>query len=106
MTILANLTLPRDLSVPIAIVWGVLLVWICVGMDNRLAAKRGVDPWQNQAARWIIANWLHVGENKIVDAPRKGLERIRNGWGLIGITIVAVGLIFTIYATNPYMWSL
>lgn len=104
--VLANLTLPRDFSVPITIAWIVLLFWICAGMDRRLAIKRGMDPWQDQAARRVMAQWLNIDEAKIVDAPRRGLERIRNGWGIVGITIVAAGLIFVIYATNPYMWSL
>lgn len=100
--ILANLTLPRDFSVPIVVIWFGILCWICRALDQRKVEKYGV--WEYQITGQFIQWWLGI-DKPIPLPPRRGLERIRNGWTLIISTIVAIGLIVLIYATNPYMYS-
>lgn len=100
--ILANITLPRDFSFfPIGVAWFIILVWVCIGVDRRNAFEQG----EYQIASWVMRKWLGM-DRDVPPPPRTGLERIRNGWTLIVSTVVAAGLIYVIYATNPYMWSL
>lgn len=91
--ILANLTLPRDFSVPLVAAW--------IGIGFWAGTEPREDHYQ-LVARQIVGQWLGIW----LEHRRSRLERFRNGWTFLWATIVTAGLIFLIYATNPYAWPL
>jgi len=89
--ILATLALPRDLSVPLVVGWIWLGFW----------TSAPPDPYED-AGRYLMERWLGF-----TSWPKQaGLERFRNGWTFLIGTGLAAGLVFLIYATNPYVWVL
>jgi hypothetical protein len=108
--ILATLALPRDLSVPIVAAW----IWLGFWTSAKLPEQPSLPtPWsigwtgQEEGRGVLIGELLREdGPWVTADPKRRRLERFRNGWTFLGGTVLAVGLIFLIYVTNPYIWVL
>lgn len=95
---LAALTFPRDLSVPIVAAWIWLGFWTSV-IPREVPAD---VEWQA-----LVSSLGEELASLLVAAPRRSrLERFQNGWTFLASTVLAVGLIVLIYATNPYVWVL
>jgi hypothetical protein len=108
--ILATLALPRDLSVPIVIAWIWLGFWTSAKPPEQPPLP---TPWSvgwtgQEEGHGVLMSELLKGDGPwvVADPKPRWLERFRNGWTFIGGTVLAVGLIFLIYATDPYLWVL
>jgi hypothetical protein len=95
---LAALTLPRDFFVLI------LAAWIWLGFWTSVIPQGSPTNVKWEA---LVASLGEELASLLVAVPRRSrLERCRNGRTFVAGTVLAVGLIVLIYATNPYMWTL
>jgi hypothetical protein len=110
--ILAALTFPRDFSVLIiaALIW--LGFWTSAKPPEQPLLP---TPWSlgwtgQEEGRGVLMSELLKGDGPwttiALEPKRSRLERFRNGWTFLIGTVLTVGLIVLIYATNPYMWVL
>lgn len=109
--ILATLTFPRDFSVLILAAWIWLGFWTSAKPQE--TPSPSVPRWNigwsaEEEGRGVLMSDLLKSDGPWVEPPPKPfrLARFRNGWTFLGGTVLAVGLIFLIYATNPYAWPL
>jgi hypothetical protein len=109
--ILVALTLPRDFSVPILAAW----IWLGFWTSAKPREPPTSPPlWTvgytgTEEGHGVLLSELLKHDGPWVPDPkpkRLRLERFRNGWTFLIGTVLAVGLVFLIYATNPYMWTL
>lgn len=108
--ILAALTLPRDFSLPLVAAW----IWLGFWTSAKPPEPPPLPtPWsigwtgQEEGRGVLMSELLREDGPWTTVAPKpRRLERFRNGWTFIVGTLLAVGLIVLIYATDPYMWTL
>lgn len=109
--ILATPTLPRDFSVTILAAW----IWLGFWTSGKPPEQPPLPtPWsigwsgQEEGCGVLISELLKDDGPWVPDQEPKRLrlERFRNGWTFLAGTVLAVGLVFLIYATDPYLWVL
>lgn len=106
---LAALTFPRDLSVLIVVAW----IWLGFWTSSKPPEQPPLPtPWsigwtgQEDGRGVLMSELLREDGPWTTVTPKRSRQRFRNGWTFLAGTVLAVGLIVLIYATNPYMWTL
>jgi hypothetical protein len=97
-----TLAFPRDL-LPFAFWPGWTFIGLWTGTEPgfwtaKLRGHRRCEPWQAQAARWLMAQVFGTPELP-VRASR--LQRFRNGWTFAVVSVATVGLTVLIYTGIP-----